>query len=209
MGRLSIQPVQLMWATGTLANSRLATRGDAIMSLHPWTIGCQTINVVPPRPTDLPASAEWPALQLAFSVDPNDSSIKRLRIVPPDPSMPAAEVELTGNGVISSTVWQPRDRKAWDHSLPPVIVGSDGAWHHLGAAGTVGAALTDEELTAYDALAKVYGQPPLQPENEPKRGVGKPTTFAEPDLAGSSDALEVAAEDDAVKGSTAKGKKSK
>lgn len=132
------------------------------MSLHPWTIGEQTLTIIPPRPPNMPDDKEWLGVQLTFSHDPNDSSTKRLRVVPPNPNEPAAEVTMTGNGTIVDTIFQPRDRRPWDRKLPAVVM-VDGSWCYDGpvAKDEKPKPLTAEQLADYDRLATIYHQPTL------------------------------------------------
>lgn len=71
---------------------------------------------------------------LVFSHDPNDSSIVRLRIVPPDPEAPAVELQWFAGGKEAQDVtFQPRGRLAFDRrpvttatadelaAMPPVV----------------------------------------------------------------------------------------
>lgn len=71
---------------------------------------------------------------LVFSHNPNDSSIMRLRITPPDPEAPALELEFNSGGLLRGPeVFQPRGRLAFDRrpvttatadelaAMPPVV----------------------------------------------------------------------------------------
>lgn len=134
------------------------------MSLRPWTIGEQTLTIIPPRPEGMPDDHPWNGLQITFSHDPDDTSRKRLRVAPPNPDEPAAEVVVTGNGTQESLVWQPRNRKAWDRTLPAVERDPAGHWVWKGTAPVGGkpTVLTHADIEEYNALAKLYSQPVLE-----------------------------------------------